>query len=369
VKKKLLWFLAAGLVMSGCSPTYVLRAGYEEARILWRREPIERVLAQPDLDPAMRAKLELVLAVRRFAHESLSLRVGDSYGSIAQVDVHQVVRVVTGAYRLRLEPYTWWFPIVGRVPYKGYFSEPAARAEAAALEQQGYDASVRSSVAFSTLGWFADPLVSSLLRYDRVTLAEVIIHELLHNTTYLPGHADFDESFANFVGHRGAVAFFAQRGDEAAARQATAAWEDALRFSEFLASFARRLREAYARNIDLTERERLFHTGQEDLRRLALRTNLYEEFATQPLNNAVILGYLAYNDRLQLFEDLYNQFDADLQRTITMVIEAVGDNRGDPFAGVEGRRRPTPPASTPPTRLEPAASRFDRAEPADAVAN
>ena len=118
--------LLALVGVSGCSPAYVLRAGYEEAKILWRRQPIEEILARNDLDESVRDKLGLVLRARKFAEEDLGLRVGGSYGTFASVDADQIVHVVTAAQRFRLEPHTWWFPIVGRVPYKGFFSEAAA---------------------------------------------------------------------------------------------------------------------------------------------------------------------------------------------------------------------------------------------------
>ncbi|HXQ24372.1 MAG TPA: aminopeptidase [Candidatus Acidoferrales bacterium] len=317
-----------------CSPTYVLRAGYEEAKILWRREPIERLLQQSDLDAATRSKLELVLAARSFARDTLHLRVNGSYATYARVDADQVVHVVTAAYRLKLQSYMWWFPIVGRVPYKGYFSKASADAEAKCLEEGGYDTSVRPSVAFSTLGWFADPLLSNLLRYDRATLANVVIHELLHNTTYIGGHADFDESFANFVGHRGALVFLESRGDAAAARDAAAAWDDALQFSDFLGRFTTHLRDAYASGVTLDERQRLFTAGQEEFRTLALQTAMFRDFGTQSLNNAVILEYLMYADQLRLFEDLLHEHSGDLAETIQVIVNAVQKHGGDPFAAV-----------------------------------
>jgi len=327
--------LPFSLFLSACSPGYVLRAGYEEAKILWRRQPIEKVLGRGDLDASTREKLELVLAVRVFARETLHLRVGDSYASLAQVDASQVVHVVSAAYQLQLQPYTWWFPIVGRVPYKGYFSESDAREEAASLDRDGYDTYVRPSVAFSTLGWFADPLLSNLLRYDRATLANVIIHELLHNTSYIGGHADFDESFANFVGHRGAMLFFAGRDDAEAEQQATSDWGDALVFSDFLVRFTTRLRAAYGDGATLNDRAQLFRAAQVEFNTLPLHTRMYKEFATLPLNNAVILQDLMYADRLQLFEDMLRQQDGDLGRTIQAVLDVVRRRSGDPFAALE----------------------------------
>jgi len=321
--------------LPACSPTYVLRAGYEEAKILLRRQPIEQLLQRSDLDSDTRAKLELALAVRAFAADQLHLRVDGSFATFARVDANQVVYVVSAAYRTRLEPYTWWFPIVGRVPYKGFFSKTSADEEAACLEREGYDTYVRPSVAFSTLGWFADPLLSSMLRYDRVTLADVIMHELLHNTVYVGGHADFDESFANFVGTRGAILFFAGRDEASALGEATASWDDTLLFSDFLGRFTGRLRRAYASGVDTTERQRLFQEGQEEFRHLALQTRLYSDFGTEHLNNAAILHYLMYADRLSEFDALLQQEGGDLRRTIEVVIAAVKKG-GDPFAAVEG---------------------------------
>ena len=356
-------------LLYGCSPGYVLRAGYEEAKILWRRQPIEALLQRGDLDVATREKLELVLAVRAFAQETLHLRVGASYGTVAHVDANQVVHVVSAAYQLQLRLYTWWFPIVGRVPYKGYFSESAAKAEAASLERDGYDTYVRPSVAFSTLGWFADPLLSNLLRYDRATLANVVIHELLHNTSYIGGHADFDESFANFVGNRGAMLFFAGRDDTAAQQQATTDWGDALVFSDFLVRFTSRLRQAYENGATLDDRQRLFRAAQEEFRTLPLQTATYKEFATRPLNNAVILHDLMYTDRLQLFEDLFRQQDGDLARTIQTVLDAVRERAGDPFAAVEAVRQPTAAGSPLLHTAGCDVSGFDGAESSNAVAD
>jgi predicted aminopeptidase len=335
LRSRALCLLLFAFCCSACSPAYVVRAGCEEAKILWRRQPIQTMLQRADLDSDTRAKLELTLAVRAFAAAALHLKVDGSFTSFARVDANQVVYVVSAAYRTRLEPYTWWFPIVGRVPYKGFFSKTSADKEAACLERAGYDTSTRPSAAFSTLGWFADPLLSNLLRYDRVTLANIIIHELLHNTIYVGGHADFDESFANFVGTRGAMLFFATRHESPALQQATASWDDALIFSDFIGRFTTHLRALYASGIDPSERERVFSEAQEDFRHLPFHTALYADFATQRLNNAVILQYLMYADRLSEFDDLLQRQHNDLAQTIQTVIKAVHQDRGDPFAAVE----------------------------------
>lgn len=325
--------LVLALAASGCATGYALRAAYEEARLLWRRQPIDTVLAG-DVDADTRAKLELALAVRRFAADDLGLNVGGSYESIATVDASQIVHVVSAAPRDRLEAYTWWFPIVGRVPYRAYFDPADANALAAELDAEGYDTYVRPAVAFSTLGWFDDPLLSTLLRYDPERLAETIIHELLHSTIYLPGQAGFNESFANFVGYRGAERFFLDRDEPERATMTAARWADALTFSTFLAGAIARLETAYARGIDPPARAELFAEMQAQAGQQQWLTDEYAGFARQPLNNAVILHDRLYADRLGMFENAYVRHGGDLRATVAWIRDAVAGH-DDPFAALQ----------------------------------
>src|SRR5687768_8215646 len=145
--RKILWLAALvvvlGSVLSGCSPFYVLRAVYEEGKILWRREPIAQYLENPAVGKDVQEKLRLVLAVREYARDVLKLNVGGSYSSYSYIDRPDLTYILTAAPRTELRPYTWWFLIVGRVPYKGYFSREDADAAAKELEARGYDTSVR----------------------------------------------------------------------------------------------------------------------------------------------------------------------------------------------------------------------------------
>jgi len=325
--------ILCALVLPGCAAGYVMRAAYEEARLLWRRQPIDRLLASEE-DPAVRAKLELTLAVRRFAADALHLTVGGSYSSVARVDTGQVVHVVTAAPRDRLVFYTWWFPIVGRVPYRAYFDVADANALAADLEHQGYDTYVRPSVAFSTLGWFDDPLLSTLLRYDDERLAETIIHELLHNTIYVPGQTPFNESFATFVGHRGAEAFFLAQSQPDRAQHCIARWHDALTYSAFLDRLIAELGSAYASGISDERRAALFVRARADFAQQHWQTDEYRGFEQGPLNNAVILHDRLYADRLPLFEKAYARNGNDLQATIAWIRETIRDHE-DPFDALQ----------------------------------
>jgi predicted aminopeptidase len=326
------WVLLA-LSIGGCGAGYVARAGYEEARILWRRRPIAAVLAQPDLDPATRAKLELVEPVRAYARDDLGLRVGGSYTSLATVDADQVVHVVTAAPRTKLRPLTWWFPIVGRVPYRGYFDEADARAFAAGLERDGDDTMVRPAVAFSTLGWFDDPLLSTMLRDDETRLAETLIHELTHSTRYVPGQAAFNESLAMFVGLRGAERFFAARGDGDRAARVADRWADAQTFSAALAEVVAHLRRAYAAPLDESARQALFAELQRAVAQRQWRTQEYAAFWRRPINNAVIVHDQLYADRLPLFAAALACHGDDLRATLAAILAGL-DQHDDPYAAV-----------------------------------
>ena len=165
-----------GSIVSGCSPIYVLRAAYEEGKILWRREPIANFIQNSEVPQDTNEKLRLVLAVREYARDVLKLNVGGSYSSYSYVDRPDLTYIVVAAPKTELRPYTWWFLIVGSVPYKGYFSKQDAEAEIERLKAEGYDTNMRTSAAFSTLGWFDDPLLSHLLKYDRVMLSEIVFH-------------------------------------------------------------------------------------------------------------------------------------------------------------------------------------------------
>lgn len=331
-----LWVVA---VLSACSPVYVLRAGYEEAKILWHRRPLSEILAQPNLDAATRDKLELVLRVRDFAEQEIGFNVGGRYASLSEVTSPPVVYVVSAAPRTSLEPYTWWFPIVGRVAYKGYFQEDKAKETARDLAAKGYDTYIRKASAFSTLGWFDDPLLPHLLRYDQETLTNIIFHELLHSTYYLKGHTAFNESLANFAGHRATILFFAtEYGQEAQATQnAQASWQRTLQVSAFLAQATERLVTLYESSIPeaekLAQREELFAEIQAEYRALPGPERKNSAFATGTLNNALLLHHLVYLKDLTLFEQVYQHNGQDLRLALKRIPDAAeGDD--EPFAGV-----------------------------------
>ena len=335
--------LVLGSTLSGCSPFYVMRAAYEEGKILWRREPIADFIERPGIAADTKEKLALVLAVREYAKNTLKLNVGKSYSTYSYVDRPELTYILTAAPKTELKPYTWWFLVVGRVPYKGYFSREEAETAAEELRAEGYDTNVRTSAAFSTLGWFNDPLLGHLLKYDKVTLAEVVFHELFHSTLYVKGAGNFNESVANFVGGRAAIDFFRDKFGEGSAehQRAVRNWEAELEFSGFIERFAGALTELYTRNIPYEDKLRLREAVFSQFKnewadRLASRsTHRFRGFAYQPMNNAVIIHYLLYLRNLEIFESIYQAEGQNLVRTIAVIRDAV-EKGGEPFEQVRG---------------------------------
>lgn len=328
-----------------CSPLYVIRAGIEEAKILSRRRAITDVVADPGTSATVRKKLELVVQARSFAQNQLGLAAGESYTTYSWVESDTLLMVVSAARKDRFIPYTWWFPIVGRVPYKGYFDFADAYEAARELEEDGYDTHVRPSGAFSTLGWFNDPVLNTILRYSDVGLASTVVHEILHNSIFIPGQVGFNESFANFVGDRGAALFFCTRDGAASptCRLATSAWADNIVFGAALSDLVGRLERVYQRD-DLTaaqrieQRDTVFGNWRAEYRQRVvprLQTNSFRDYAEAPLNNATLIGTRLYYQRLDLFEQVYQRYNQDLRRASGAIMDAARGNEKDPFAAVE----------------------------------
>lgn len=329
--------LAAGFLAVTPTGRYLARAGWEEAKILRGRRSIDALASDPGLDPVVRAKLQMVRDARNFARDSVGLKTEESFTQYTQLDRDTLVLLVQGARKDRLEQKTWWFPIVGSVPYKGFFDFGAARKLGAQLEQGGYDVYLRPASAFSTLGYFNDPLLSTTLRLDSLDLASTVIHEVTHNTFYAKGEAVFNESFAEFVGARGAIWFFRSRGQDSAAAEVERRWMDEKLMADFWAHLYRRVDSAFAA-----------HPGDDSTairRRLAVRDTVYGQarrFLVDSigprlqtidrtrlerirLDNAVLMARRVYATELDLFDQVWLREGMDLRRAMARIVELAED--------------------------------------------
>jgi predicted aminopeptidase len=257
------------------------------------------------------------------------------------------------ARRTSLTSYTWWFPIVGAVPYRGYFSHDDANAAAVELEARGFDTHVRAAVAFSSLGFFNDPLLSNLLKLDRVELAGVIIHELFHRTYFLAGNVMFDESAATYVGSRGALDFFTETegANSADAIAARGVYESDMKFAGFLLQEEARLLRLYQSGLPeeevLKRRAPIFAGINQDYAKLKPTLSGLERFDLdrEKLNNAALLNYLLYFHDLDNFAALQPLNQDDLKRSIVQIIELAKSNRDDPFYAIWRATLNAPPAA------------------------
>jgi predicted aminopeptidase len=344
--RKRIWAAIALVIVAAVilSPTacYLSRGAWEEGKILARRQPIADLVANRRTDPVVRRKLAIVLSARQYAKDSIRLKTEESFTTYSQLDRDTLVLVLSAAYRDKLEAYTWWFPIVGRVPYKGFFDFDDAKKAAKSLYEEGYDVALRPSSAFSTLGWFNDPLTSTTLSRDSLDLVNTVIHEVTHNTFYAPGKAVFNESFASFVGARGAAAFFRSRGQPEAAAHVDAEWEDDKVLGDFWTRLAASLDSAYGEHPDskparIEARDTVYARARRTLvSDIGPMLKTISPFYVQrvPLDNASLLARRVYAKDLDLFDLVYAREGKNLSRTIGRVIALARSDRKDPYAAL-----------------------------------
>jgi predicted aminopeptidase len=243
---------------------------------------------------------------------------------------------------------------VGSVPYKGFFDRRAALTAVADLERRGFDAFLRPSPAFSTLGWFDDPVVSTTLEDDSLELANTVIHELTHNTFYASGQASFNESLANFVGSRGAEQFFRSRGDTAAAADVARRWSDEKTMGAFWGWLYDALDSAFhahpgddsaSRAVRIAARDSIYQAARDSLAgpvALRVRTISAAALAHARLDNAVLLARRVYWTDLDDFDAVYAGYHHDLRRAVRALIDIARSRPDDPFGAVRAAAAPPP---------------------------
>lgn len=302
--------------LSGCAGLdYVLSLAAAQARILAGSVPIEEVLASGRLAPEQADKLRWILDVRRFAVEQMGLRGDGSYTTFYDTGGRPLLYNVTASRKDRLEPKTWTFPFVGTVPYLGFFDAERARAMFDRLAGEGLDVVMYEVDAFSTLGAFPDPVRSPMLERDRISLAETVIHELLHNTIWRPDDVPFNESLATFVGRRGTLDYLDWRaeGGEDLMDPARRYFADLDVYAEFINELYETLRLYYATDMPAEQkiagREAVFQQMRdvfvsEYLPRFS-DPDRWAGLADLPTNNAWVLAVYRYNVGLDLYEGVY----------------------------------------------------------------
>jgi predicted aminopeptidase len=305
----------------------LIKSAYSQADLLRKRVSIDEALLDPALSAESKVKLNLAKQARIFAEQNLGLKPTQNYTSFVQLDRPFVTYVVSAAPKQALEAYLWHYPFLGGLPYKGFFSSHDAQSEANSLKADGLDVYIRGVSAYSTLGWFRDPILSSMLDYRDHELVNTIIHETVHATIYIKSAADFNEQLASFIGDKGAELYFLHK--EGPNSQALAAIHadsyDQKLFSDFISKEIQDLDLWYnskkGYELNEVEREKRLADIQDKFRTnvqpLFRNRNSYSKFTKTKLNNAQLLTYKLYLNDMSDFEAVFNRLDKNFFRMLT----------------------------------------------------
>ncbi|MEJ2105914.1 MAG: aminopeptidase [Acidiferrobacteraceae bacterium] len=314
--------LVAAFTLAACSSvSYYSQAVSGQLSLLSKRRPIAEVLADPKTPPALRKRLKTVQRARDFASAELGLPNNASYRSYADLGRPYVVWNVFAAPELSLAPRQWCFPITGCVAYRGYFSKGAAIRFAKGLKQRGDDVEVEGITAYSTLGWFSDPVLNTMLRQPGYDLAALVFHELAHQELFVSGDTTFNESFATAVEEEGLRRWLLHEHTPEAFRKYQ---ERKRRQAQFIALVMRtreRLKKLYASPVNDEAKRAGKRTAFADLKIEYAKLKKswggysgYDRWFDRELNNASLVPIGSYYDYVPAFEQLLRDCDGDLKR-------------------------------------------------------
>ncbi len=337
--------LCLTLLLPGCA--YVARQARGQFELMAGRVPLEKALATVDFTDEEAAKLRLVPAIKAFGEERVGLSPTKNYDTINPT-FDQVIWNVSGCSPHRFESHLYAFPVVGALPYIGFFDREDADAERARLEELGWEVYVRSAGAYSTLGWFKDPLWRSMLQWDREQLSNTVLHELAHATVWIKGDGGFNESWAGFVGDQAARQYLRERQDEDpdSWRLLLDREHDSVQYKAFMQALVTRLQGLYGAGLSreevLRRKERIFEEAREEYGGLGWRLEGYRRSLDpdRPLDNARLVQFRVYNTKRERFTAALERFDGELpafveaSRALPALRKAQGKDF-DPWAALD----------------------------------
>jgi len=311
---------------SGCQIGHVIYVSYSHLSMLNSARPIEEVLKEGKLTDEKKRKVLLTQEVKAFAYEKLGIKKSKNYSEYVDLGRQFVVYNVNASEKWKFEPYLWNFPVIGKAPYIGFFSEEKALEEARSMQKKNYDTSVGGVSAYSTLGNLTDPLLSSMLNYSDYQLSNTIIHELVHTHLFIKDNINFNERLAVFVANKGTEMFYLQKegAESATLKKVRDENSDDELFSKFISEEIAALKRWYAdfdhsRNLPAEDKEKL---REERLHQIAvnfeanlkpkLKTRSYKGFFSKKFNNADLITFNTYMKNLDDFEKVYQQVGANI---------------------------------------------------------
>jgi len=309
----LLLFLCVSL--TGC---YYLQAASGQWEVMRKREPIDAVAGNPETSPELVKRLRLLDEARDFSVTVLGLPDSKSYRTYADLERDYVVWNVFAAPEFSLTPKQWCFPVAGCVSYRGYFSKDDAIRESERLSDDGFDVAVGGVAAYSTLGKFSDPILSTMMRWDDVDLIAVLFHELAHQVVYVKNDSAFNESFATAVEEIGVKLWLESRGEEEKMADYVTGRELQQSLMQLVAAARGELDAVYVLDVDVLQRralkrERLGTLAQDAATELRRSGRDGSGWLNGELNNARLIPMTLYEGRLPSFRALYLKCKKNLQ--------------------------------------------------------
>jgi predicted aminopeptidase len=313
--------LCASICFQCRSLPYYEQAIDGQMQILQKQQPISDLIENPETPAQLREKLLLIQSARTFAEKELLLPVNDHYLNYVELNRPYVVWNVFAAPEFSLTPETWCFPIVGCVTYRGYFKEADARRFGDALTQKGFDVYIGGAIAYSTLGWFDDPILSTFINLSASDTVALIFHELAHGLLYIPDDTAFNESFATAVEQEGLRRWqmFTDLSKGYADWQRKRLYRQ--KFTALVSKYRNQLKVLYESNLATNEKRNrkaaVFNRMQSEFK--ALKSDhhemaVYNAWFNRPLNNAQLISVSTYHDWVPAFSKMLSDSNGDLQR-------------------------------------------------------
>lgn len=313
--------------------TYGIRQGYGQFNIIWNAKPVEDFMADPTFPDSLKARLKLIDEVRQYAIDSLGMKDTKNYKTLYDQKGEEIMWVVIAAEAFQLKPKEWKFPIVGTVPYKGFFNKQRAINLKKELEDEGYDVIIRNPGGWSTLGWFTDPILSKMLNRSEGDQANLIIHEMSHSTIFVKDSIDFNENLATFIGDRGAENFLIYKYGRHSKEYTTyiAEDDDYLKYVNHMLHGAKQLDSLYStmKESDPIDLKKLIKKSviekivmSMDTLSLVLTKQPSTRFKNGLPNNAYFMNFRTYQSKQIIFwDDFKVNYNNDLRSYIKRLSE------------------------------------------------
>lgn len=330
---------SAAMILGCTSVGYYAQSIHGQWDVLVRSQPITDVIRQPDATDTLKRKLTQVLEIRHFASDVLSLPDNDSYTRYADLGRRYAVWNVFAAPEFSLTPEQWCFPVVGCVVYRGYFALEDAQRFAERLQEQNKDVFIGGVPAYSTLGWFSDPMLNTVMHYSDEDLAGLVFHELAHQMIYVKGDSVFNESFATTVELEGVRRWIQARGDASRTNAYRERKDRDRKVIALILKYKERLSHIYATDRGhewmRTQKQALIDELREQFRVLVTPWKDYDRYTqwfSGPINNAKLVAVIAYHDLVPAFEAVLTRHRGDLNKFFGEVRQLAGLSKDARYA-------------------------------------